>query len=304
MRKLLKNNHSIGFVLAASGTLLFSLKSIFIKYLYLEGLDASTVLVMRMLISLPFYMAILFFILYLKKDLRLLVTPKVLLQLLMLGFLGYYLASILDLLGLELISAQLERLSLFTYPIMIAVLGFLFFKQRLTARLIFSLILAYLGLWLVMVQEVKIEGDHVVTGVILVLCSALSYSIYILLAKAYILRLGAPIFTCLAMIASTIFGIVHAMVFIEYFQISISLIAWFWLVALAVFSTVLPSFMITEAVKCIGPAHTSLVGMLGPIFTIVLAVVLLNEAFTPIIAVGISLVLLGVYSASATKSTS
>ena len=134
----------IGMLLALFGTLLFSLKSIFIKFAYAQGLDANAVLVFRMAIAVPFYIVILSYLLIKRRqqpDAPTL-SNQVLLQVLGLGFLGYYLSSLLDLMGLEYISAQLERLTLFTYPFMVAIIGYFLFKQPLTKRLIASLIIS------------------------------------------------------------------------------------------------------------------------------------------------------------------
>lgn len=290
----------IGFFLAAFGTLLFSLKSIFIKFLYQQGLDADSVLVLRMALALPIYVVVLTWLLR-NKSQRKKLNFSTLRTIFLLGFLGYYLASLLDLMGLELITAQLERLSLFTYPFMVAIIGYFLFKEPLTRRLIMALVITYSGLVLVMTQELEITGNNVLLGVSLVLASALSFSFYVLFSKSYIKALGSPLFTSLAMIASSIFGLVHGAVLLDWSALSLAPIAWLWMVLLVVFSTVIPSFMMTEAIDRIGPAQTGIVGMLGPIFTIVLAVYLLDEPFTLIIAFGGLMILLGVFSLVAKK---
>ena len=285
----------IGFSLAAFGTLLFSLKSIFIKFLYQQGLDADSVLVLRMALALPIYTGILIWLLrYRAQGSKL--DFLTLRTIFLLGFLGYYLASLLDLKGLELITAQLERLSLFTYPFMVAIIGYLFFNEPLTRQLILSLVITYSGLIIVMGQELQLTGNNVLTGVALVLGSALSFACYVLLSKGFIKKLGSPLFTSLAMIASSIFGLIYGAVVVDWSVLSINATAWLWLVMLAVFSTVIPSFMMTESINRIGPAQTGVVGMLGPIFTIVLAVYLLDEPFTLMIALGGLMILMGVFS--------
>ncbi len=295
---------AFGFSLAIAGTLLFSLKSIFIKYLYLEGLDANSVLVLRMVLSLPIYTVILIWTLrnsgrkasYSTLDLATAI------KIFLLGFFGYYLASLLDLKGLELISAQLERLSLFTYPFMVAVLGYFFFKESLTMRLVFSLIVTYIGLWVVMGKEIELSGDGVIDGTLLVLGSALSFAFYVLFSKGFIKQLGSQLFTCIAMVSSCFFGLMHGVIVLDVTTLSISQASWAWLLLLVVFSTVIPSFMTMEAINCIGPAKTGIVGMLGPIFTITLAIFLLNEPFSTELVVGSVLMMCGVVSIFENKS--
>jgi len=292
---LANKNLLIGFFWAIFGTLLFSLKSIFIKFLYQQGLDANAVLVLRMTLALPIYLMILLWLLRYEKN----PSPlnfATLRSIFLLGFLGYYLASLLDLMGLELISAQLERLSLFTYPFMVAVIGYFLFNEGLTRRLVLALIITYSGLFVVMGQELQLTGNNVVEGVSLVLASALSFAFYVLLSRSFIKQLGSRLFTSIAMIASSIFGVLHGVVIIDFGQLTITNTAWLWLGMLVIFSTVIPSFMMTEAIHRIGPAQTGIVGMLGPIFTIGLAVYLLGEPFTVMIAIGVLLVIVGVMS--------
>ncbi|MGH1538698.1 MAG: DMT family transporter, partial [Gammaproteobacteria bacterium] len=224
-----------GFLLAIIGTLLFSLKSIFIKFLYKEGLDADTVLVLRMALSLPIYLCILF---WLRSNTNITekLNSKTVLTILALGFFGYYLASLLDLMSLELISAQLERLGLFTYPFMVAILGALFFDEKITKRIIASLIITYLGLFVVMGQELKLVGDGVIQGTMLVLASALCFACYVLFSKKHIRNLGSQLFTCIAMISSCIFGLLHGLVTVEVADVFVSEVAWFWLFMLVILS--------------------------------------------------------------------
>lgn len=286
----------IGMLLALFGTLLFSLKSIFIKFAYAQGLDANAVLVLRMAITVPFYIAILIFLFYKRKKTQNNppISKQTILQVFGLGFLGYYLSSLLDLMGLEYISAQLERLTLFTYPFLVAIIGYFIFKQPLTRRLIASLIISYAGLWVVMGQELQITGNNVLLGTSLVMGAALSFSFYVLLSKAVIQRLGSLLFTALAMTASSLLVFAHGAIQIDFSSLVITENAWGWLVLLAIFSTVLPSFMMSEAIQRIGPTQTGVMGTLGPIFTIILAIYLLDEPITIYMIIGMLMVTCGV----------
>ena len=295
MRANIEKNLLLGFALAGFGTLLFSLKSIFIKFLYLQGLDADIVLVLRMALSLPIYVGVLLW-LYVSSDAVKNLNQNIIAKVFLLGFFGYYLASLLDLMSLELISAQLERLGLFTYPFMVAVLGSLFFEERITKRIIFSLVITYAGLFVVMGQELKLTGEGVIEGTLLVLGAALSFALYVLFSKKHIRHLGSQLFTCLAMISSCVFGLLHGVVVLDIGSLVVNPVAWFWLIMLVVLSTVLPSFMMVEAIDRIGPTQTGIVGMLGPIFTIALAIQLLDEAFTMWLVVGVALMMLGVWN--------
>jgi drug/metabolite transporter (DMT)-like permease len=293
MIKLEQPQILFGFFLAFLGTALFSFKSIFIKLAYAQGLDTNSVLMLRMAISLPFYIGIMVYLCR-DKNIPKAEIKKDFLLIIFLGFIGYFLASWFDLKGLEYISAGLERLTLFSYPIFVSILGALFFHTPLNKKIIISLLLTYLGLWIVFNQEVSKNPGNTTIGVSLVMLSALSYSFYVLLGKNVIHRLGSLWFTSLAMSVSSIFVLLYYGFFFEFTTLSISYQGWFWVILLAVVSTVLPSFMLSEAIAKIGPAQTGIVGTLGPIITIVLAVYILNEPFTFYHLIGIALVISGV----------
>lgn len=281
----------IGFFLAIFGTALFSVKSIFIKLAYAEGLDADSVLMLRMAIALPIYLAIMVWLFKSKPTLNL---QGKLLKVIFLGFIGYYLSSWLDLKGLEMISAQLERLTLFTYPIMVSLLGALFFKTPITRKLLGALILTYGGLVIAFYQELGFSGENTGLGTLLVFLAALSFSFYVLFSKKLIHQVGSLWFTSLAMAISSGFVLIHYLLFKDFSDLHVTQMGWLWIFLLAIVSTVIPSFMISEAIGRIGPAQTGVVGTLGPMVTIVLAVWILQEPFGLWQAIGLVLVLSGV----------
>ncbi|CAB9544553.1 hypothetical protein BROOK1789C_1777 [Bathymodiolus brooksi thiotrophic gill symbiont] len=289
-----QQNTLLGLLLAFLGTFLFALKSIFIKLAYLEGLNSDVVLMLRMAIALPIYLSILGYLFW-KKDKFKALTQTTFFSIVGLGFIGYFLASLLDLKGLEYISAGLERLTLFTYPVFIAILGALFFATPLSKRIVIVLITTYLGLWIMFSQESLLNGNNdTKIGVILVLFSALSYAFYVLLSKNIITKTGSVLFTAVAMSISSVFVLFFYFLLFDFSQISISHNAWLWVFLLAIVSTVIPSFLISEAIHRISPLQTSIVGMLGPVVTIILAVFILSEPFGIYQFLGVSLVALGV----------
>ncbi|WP_038070537.1 DMT family transporter [Hydrogenovibrio kuenenii] len=283
----------VGFLLAIFGTALFSLKSIFIKLAYAQGLNTDSVLMLRMAISLPIYLGIIIWLIRYKPIHRNELKNRFV-SILVLGFMGYFLSSWLDLKGLEYITAQLERLTLFTYPIITAILGAIFFKTPLTRKVIFSLIITYTGLWVVFIEELDVFGNETIWGTLFVFLAALSFSIYVLFGKQVITAIGSLWFTSLAMTASSLFVLAYYFTFFDFSALTTTEEAWLWLFLLAVFSTVIPSFMIAEAIRRIGPAQTGIIGTLGPIMTIFLAIWILHEPFTVYHAIGMILVTLGV----------
>ena len=179
---------------------------------------------------------------------------------------------------------------------MVALLGYVFFNEQITRKIIFSLVITYVGLYVVMGQELKLTGEGVVEGTLLVLGSALSFALYVLFSKPFIKQLGSRLFTCIAMISSCAFVLSHGLIVLDFSLLTVSQQAWFWLMLLVVLSTVIPCFMMVEALGRIGATQTGIVGMLGPIFTIVLAIYLLDEPFTVGLVVGVVLMMIGVAS--------
>lgn len=269
-----------GIALAIGGTFLFALKSILIKLAFANGVGPSELLMLRMLLAAPFYVAML---VWLRTRPAREHTPSDsrgwIARAMALGFLGYYLASYLDLCGLEYISAQLERLTLFTYPTMVAVLAWTFLGESLGPRVILALTMSYGGIALMYGQEsLQSEQGKTAMGVWLVLGSALSYSLYVLFAKPTILKLGSRRFTSWAMIGSTIFVSIH---FSTYYVFS-SLLQfptqiYLYASLLAFGCTVIPSFMINEAIARIGATRTTVIGTVGPVVTMLLAIAVLSE---------------------------
>lgn len=281
-----------GLLLAVIGTALFSLKSIFIKFAYQAGVDTTPLLTLRMLISLPFYLLILAWLLRKQETVKPL--PKELLMIFGLGFLGYYLASWLDMEGLNYISAQLERLTLYTYPIMTTLLGWFFLREKITRTIMLALLLTYSGVLMLYFHEASQVGADATIGVLLVAGAALSFSIYVVLSKHMIGRFGSRLFTSLAMIASSVYILIHFSLTHEFSDLLINDAAWIYAFLLAIFSTLLPSYMVSEAIARIGASRTSIVGTAGPVFTIMLAVLLLDENFGWTHLAGMLLVVFGV----------
>ena len=285
---------SLGIVLAIVGTFLFALKSIFIKLAFAAEATPTEVLVLRMMFSLPFYVGML---IYLSRQTgQEAPTYRQVALAMLLGFLGYYLASWLDLKGLDYISAQLERLTLFTYPAMISLLAWMFLGELLTKRILISIALCYAGVFVMYRGEQMLElNEQTTVGVLLVVGSALSYSLYVLFAKRSMEKIGSRRFTSLAMIGSTVFISIHFAV--SHSTITITRLdgsVYLYAVILAIACTVIPSFLINEAILRIGATRATLIGSLGPVLTMILAIVVLKEPSSDQHFMGMAMVLGGV----------
>lgn len=291
------SRYASGVVLAIGGTFLFALKSIFIKLAYAAGAEPLGLLTLRMGFSLPFYLAVLPQLRANSGGPR--IKPRDVGLAMLLGFLGYYLASYLDLAGLTYITAQLERLTLFTYPSMVALLAAMFLGEKLTPRVVAALVLSYLGVALLYRQEKQLAtgtaSDQLAWGAALVVGSALSYSLYILLAKPMMQRIGSRLFTSLAMIGSTVFVGIHFAASRPVHSLGdLPAVVYAYGLVLAIGCTVLPSFMINESIVRIGAARTTIIGTVGPVLTVLLAVLLLGEPTSIYHAAGMLLAVVGV----------
>jgi|TARA_B110000046_G_scaffold183024_1_gene218220 drug/metabolite transporter (DMT)-like permease len=294
-----------GFAFAIGAALLFSCKPIIIKWAYTYGIDALSLMLLRMVLALPVYLAI--GILLIQKQKRAQqnkLTFRHGLAAAFVGLFGYYLASFLDLKGLELANAQLERIILYAYPTLVVILGAVIFKHKVTKQQLVALALCYAGIICIFLQDLSLQGKQVIQGSLLILLSALSYAVYMLFSKKHIDRLGSLLFTCISMTSATVATIIHTGLVLTItgssssgfnsnnWEFSPELMAIVLLLTFA--ATVVPSFMISEAVKRIGAANAALTGTVGPIMTSIMAVVLLGEVFTLYHGLGMVLVILGV----------
>jgi drug/metabolite transporter (DMT)-like permease len=280
---------------AVAGVLGFSFKAILIKLAYAWApVDPVTLLTLRMLYSAPFFVAIAWWSGRARgaepiaaRDWRLLLA---------LGFVGYYLSSLLDFLGLQYVSASLERLVLFLYPTIVVVLSAIFLSQPVRPRAVVALALSYSGIALAVWHDVRITGDPgaIALGSALVFGGALGYAIYLVAAGGIIGRLGSSRFIAWAMLASTAFIALHFAFTRPPVALNVPLSIHALTLAMAVFCTVLPTWMIAEAVRRIGASTSSLIGSLGPIFTIGFGALLLDEPVHALQLVGVALVLAGV----------
>lgn len=286
----------LGLTLALSGAILISMKPIIIKWLYELGMTAIPLLGMRMLLALPLYLVI-GVVLWRKLPQK--PSARIVLRAAAVGLIGYYLASVFDLLGLEYVTAQLERLMLYAYPSLVILLGAVFFGIPVSRRVILPLTITYSGLIMMYGHDLSMAPAgssmaDITKGTLLILASALCYALYILFSKRGVAELGSLLFTCIAMGSATLAALLQYLIIEGPYLPDMDAQRWSGTLALTVFSTVLPSFLVSEAIRRIGPARTSVTGTVGPVATTIMAVVILDEPFGWAAVAGMTLVLLGV----------
>jgi drug/metabolite transporter (DMT)-like permease len=280
-----------GLALAAAGSIAFSGKAIIVKLAYRYGVDAVTLIMYRMLFALPMFVLIAWWAGRGQPPLswrdRGIVAG--------LGFSGYYLASFLDFAGLAYITASLERLILYLNPTLVLAMSVLLHKAVVRPAQLAALAVSYAGVLLVFGHEVRVEGADVALGAGLVFGSAVSYAVYLVLSGAHVKRLGALRLTGWA---STVACVLCLLQFVLLRPLSAAQVApeVLWLSLLnATACTVLPVLLVMLAIERIGPTLTAQTGMIGPVATIVMGVLLLGEPFTAWVAAGTVLVIAGIW---------
>jgi drug/metabolite transporter (DMT)-like permease len=281
-----------GLAMAASGAILFSAKAILAKLHYRYGVDALDVLALRMAFSAP-----LFALLAVRETARARARGQSLSRrdlglIAVLGLLGYYLSSLLDFWGLEYVPVSLERLILFLNPTFVLLIGLLAFARPVSRRQWLAMAISYAGVALVFAENLRLTGDHVVLGSVLVLGAALSYALYLALSGELVQRIGSLRLVAYAMGVSTVATLAHFL----FARHAATLLAQPWeiyLLALAnaVFCTFLPVTLTMAAIARIGAGSTAQLSALGPVSLVFLGGWILGEPITALQIAGTVVVL-------------
>ena len=277
--------------LALMGSIAFSGKAIIVKLAYRHGVDAVTLIMYRMLFALPIFAAMAWWASRGKAPL----TLRDWLGVLGLGFSGYYLASFLDFAGLAYISASLERLILYLNPTLVLVLSWLLYRRGIHWRQLLGIGISYCGVVLVFGLEINLQGPHAAWGALLVFASAVSYSVYLIYSGEMVRRMGA---LRLVGLATTVACVLCLLQFVLLRPLSAAVVApqVIWLSILnATLCTAAPVVMVMMAIERIGAAAAAQAGLIGPISTILMGVLILDEPFTAWIAAGTALVIAGIF---------
>jgi drug/metabolite transporter (DMT)-like permease len=280
-----------GLALATAGSIAFSGKAIIVKLAYRHGVDAVTLIMYRMLFALPLFLALAWWAgrgrpRLAARDWRTVAA---------LGFSGYYLASFLDFAGLAYVSAGFERLVLYLNPTLVLLLGRVLFKRRVARAQLAALAVSYAGVLLVFGHEAHVAGSHVVLGAALVFGSAMAYACYLVYSGEEVRRLGSLRLTGLATTVACVLCIAQ---FLLTKPLAAAAVApqVLWLSVLnATLCTFAPVLMVMMAIERVGATVAAQTGMVGPVSTILMGVVILGEPFTPWIALGTVCVLAGIW---------
>ena len=281
-----------GLLLAIAGAITFSGKAIIVKLAYRYGVDAVTLIMLRMLFALPIFAGMAWWASRGKAPLAL----RDWLGVLGLGFCGYYLSSFLDFAGLQYISASLERLILYLNPTFVMLLTWLLYRKKFARLQLAGMALGYCGVVLVFGHEVQLAGQQTLLGAALVFGSAVSYAVYLVYSGELVKRLGSVRLVGLATSIACLFALLQYALLRPLsaaFEVAPPVV---WLSVLnATLCTALPVLLVMMAIERIGPALSAQSGMVGPLATIMMGVLILGEPFTVWIAAGTVLVIAGIF---------
>jgi drug/metabolite transporter (DMT)-like permease len=286
---------TVGLLLAIGGVLCFSLRPILIKLAYAWSQDPVTLLALRMAFAAPFFAGVSLWTR--RRDALSPLSARDLWYVVLLGLLSYYAASFLDFLALQYISAGLGRLVLFLYPTIVVLLSAVFLARPMTGRELIALVLTYAGLALVLLHTFDGNRD-VLFGAALAMASSVCYAIYLVAGSQVIARVGSMRFSAYAMVAATVACLLQFVVLRPFSALDVPVQVLGYAATMAVVSTVVPVFLTAEALRRVGANTVAIVGALGPVSTIVLGWIGLEEVMTPLQLGGVALVLAGVLAVS------
>ncbi|MDN3667107.1 DMT family transporter [Algibacter miyuki] len=289
-----------GIAIGVLGIVLFSSKAVMVKLAYNYDVDAISILLLRMLFSFPFYVVIA--ILYRNKNTEIAIKNTDYIWLFFFGFVGYYLASYFDFVGLTYIKASLERIILFLYPTIVILLNRIFLKQPISKTQAIAIGLTYLGIILAFSAEVNITGVSAYLGGFFILLSAITYASYLVGSGWLIPKFGVVKFTTYAMLISCFCVFVHYGFIGEMDLFNFTWEVYVLGLLIAVFATVIPSFLVSLSIKMISSSNFAIVAGIGPISTIILASIFLGEFLTFLQLFGALIVIFGIVFMSVKSS--
>lgn len=285
-----------GIFICFVGAVCFSTKAIFVKLAYRDtSVDPVTLLALRMIFSLPFFFISAF--VFTRRENNIRFNFKQWIGVAVIGCLGYYVSSLLDFLGLQYVTAGIERLILFIYPTLVLLMSSLFFKEKIKPKQWLAVLITYIGLSLAFAGEVGLDQSQshsFYLGAILIFICAITYAIYIVGSGQLIPSIGAAKFNSYAMSFACIGVLIHYFLASNDSLLHLSPQVYIYSLLMAIFSTVIPSYLVAEGIKRIGSDNAAIVGSIGPVSTILQAYIFLYEPIFALQIVGTVLILIGI----------
>jgi drug/metabolite transporter (DMT)-like permease len=286
----------VGFAICFVGAICFSSKAILVKLAYrVTSIDSVTLLTLRMVFSLPFFIPSALFLSGKKNNVKF--TIRQWLKIAFVGCLGYYVSSLLDFIGLRFISAGMERLILFIYPTLVLLLSLIIYKSKINLKQWLAIALCYVGLVIAFSKELFLKenvNDDFYLGALAIFACAFTYAAYIVGSGRLIPLVGAAKFNSYAMSFAAFGVIIHFVVVTQVSLFNLPMQVYLYSALMAVIATVIPSYLVSEAIKRIGANNTAIISSIGPISTIFQAFIFLGEPVSFLQLVGTSFILTGV----------
>lgn len=271
-------------ILVFVGAVCFSTKAVFVKLAYQYDVDSISLLALRMAFSLPIFLSIAWWSNRDTQNKDYKMQSKDWFYTLLLGAMGYYLASLLDFLGLQYVTAGMERLILFTYPTLVVLISVLFLKKKILKIHYIALTLTYIGIGMAFFEYLQSDAHSIfdvnnqfMFGAILIFGAALAYAVYLVGSGNLLPRLGTVRYNSLSMSAAGMAVLIHHAITNQLALFNFVPEVYYYGMAMALVSTVIPSFLIAEGIRIIGATNASIIGSVGPISTIILAYIFLGE---------------------------
>jgi drug/metabolite transporter (DMT)-like permease len=284
-----RKHYLYGILMAAVGSVLFSGKAILVKLCFGYGINPETLIALRMLMALPMFWAV-----YWWESRRKTMAPISWLdrgKLFFLGFLGYFLSSYIDFIGLQYISAGLERIVLYLTPTIVLVISHFLLHKPISRLQWYALIVGYVGVFVVFIQDASSTGIHAWYGMLLVFASACSYAIYLIGSGEMVRRIGSVRLVVYASSASAFFSILQSTIYNPSAMFEqVAQIYWLSLLN-AGLCTVIPMLLIMVAINRIGSPLVAQAGIVGPVSTIFMGYLVLGEPITAVQIGGMLLVI-------------
>ncbi|PJI82974.1 DMT family transporter [Polynucleobacter brandtiae] len=277
-RKFQRRSYLFGISMAGLGSILFSGKAILVKLAFTQGANAETLIALRMLMALPLFWVIFWW--STRKKILSTLSLRDQLKIFALGFMGYFLSSYLDFLGLQYISVGLERIVLYLTPTLVLLISYFVLKKSISHLQWYALIVGYLGVIVVFIQDASSTGSMALIGMLLVFASACAYAMYMIGSGEMVKRVGSVRLVVYASSASALLSVIQILIY-EPMAVFIQSSQIYWISLLnASLCTVIPMLLIMMAINRIGSPLVAQAGILGPVSTLFMGWAILSESIT------------------------
>lgn len=284
--KKLHNKRMLGTLCGILAAVCYGTNPLGALKLYAEGMTTNCVLFYRFGLA----WAIIALVMCFRKE-SIKVTKKELCVLVSLGILFIF-SSLSLYLSFHHMAAGIASTILFIYPVLTATIMTLFFHEKLTWQIIASLLLSMAGVMLLYWGDSN--GTLSTLGVILVIISALTYALYIILMDKSNIHLSPFKINFYVLLCCALGMVIYSMIAGLPLTLPKTAVSWFYVGWLAIVPAIMALTLMVYAAKWVGSTATAILGALEPLTAVLIGILLFNEPFSLHLAIGIILVLASV----------